>query len=74
MKKAKEIKLSKLRKSNSVKNKTSHKTIFKKNKILPQKSKVFDQKSRIWETPTLSTNADSITDTNLKRLRDLSKK
>ena len=30
------------------------------------------QKSRIRETPTLSTNADSRTDTNLKRLHDLS--
>ena len=30
--------------------------------------------SRIRETPTLSTDADSRTDTNLKRLRDLSKK
>ena len=30
------------------------------------------KKSRIRETPTLSTNADSRTDTNLKRLRDLS--
>ena len=29
-------------------------------------------KSRIRETPTLSTDADSRTDTNLKRLRDLS--
>ena len=32
------------------------------------------QKSRMWETPTLSTDADSRTDTNLKRLRDLSQK
>ena len=32
------------------------------------------EKSRIRETPTLSTAADSKTDTNLKRLRDLSKK
>ena len=32
------------------------------------------KKSRIWETPILSTDADSRTDTNLKRLRDLSKK
>ena len=31
------------------------------------------EKSRIRETPTLSTDADSRTDTNLKRLRDLSK-
>ena len=30
------------------------------------------QKSRIRETPTLSPNADSRTNTNLKRLRDLS--
>ena len=30
------------------------------------------KKSRIRETPTLSTDADSRTDTNLKRLRDLS--
>ena len=30
------------------------------------------EKSRIRETPTLSTDADSRTDTNLKRLRDLS--
>ena len=30
------------------------------------------QKSRIRETPTLSTDADSRTDTNLKRSRDLS--
>ena len=29
------------------------------------------KKSRIWETPTLSTEADSRTNTNLKRLRDL---
>ena len=29
-------------------------------------------KSRIRETPTLSNDADSRTDTNLKRLRDLS--
>ena len=29
------------------------------------------KKSRIRETPTLSTDADSRTDTNLKRLRDL---
>ena len=33
-----------------------------------------DEKSRIRETPTLSTDADSRTDTNLKRLRDLSLK
>ena len=32
------------------------------------------KKSRIRETPTLSTDADSRTDTNLKRLRDLSLK
>ena len=32
------------------------------------------EKSRIRETPTLSTDADSRTDTNLKRLRDLSLK
>ena len=31
-------------------------------------------KSRIRETPTLSSNADSRTYTNLKRLRDLSRK
>ena len=30
------------------------------------------KKSRIRETPTLSSDADSRTDTNLKRLRDLS--
>ena len=30
------------------------------------------KKSRIRETPTLSTDADSRTDTNMKRLRDLS--
>ena len=30
------------------------------------------KKSRPRETPTLSTDADSKTDTNLKRLRDLS--
>ena len=30
------------------------------------------EKSRIRETPTLSTDADSRTDTNMKRLRDLS--
>ena len=34
-------------------------------KILQEK-----KKSRIRETPTLSTDADSRTDTNLKRLRD----
>ena len=32
------------------------------------------KKSRIRETPTLSTDAGRRTDTNLKRLRDLSKK
>ena len=32
------------------------------------------KKSRIRETPTLSTDADNRTDTNLKRLRDLSLK
>ena len=32
------------------------------------------KKSRIRETPTLSTDADRRTDTNLKRLRDLSLK
>ena len=32
------------------------------------------KKSRIRETPTLSTDADFRTDTNLKSLRDLSKK
>ena len=32
------------------------------------------KKSRIRETPTLSTAVDSKTDTNLKRLRNLSKK
>ena len=31
-----------------------------------------NKKSRIRETPTLSTDADSRTDTNLKRLRNLS--
>ena len=35
---------------------------------------LLDKKSRIRETPTLSTDADRRTDTNLKRLRDLSKK
>ena len=34
--------------------------------FLPVKQK----KSRIWETPTLSTDADSRTDTILERLRD----
>ena len=34
----------------------------------------FKKKSRIRETPTLSTDADSRTDTNLKRLSDLSLK
>ena len=33
-----------------------------------------EKKSRIWETPTLSPDADSRTDTNLKRLRDVSLK
>ena len=33
---------------------------------------VAHKKSRVRETPTLSTNADSRTNTNLKRLRDLS--
>ena len=33
-----------------------------------------EEKSTIRETPTLSTDADSRTDTNLKRLRDLSLK
>ena len=33
-----------------------------------------EEKSRIRETPTLSTDAYSRTDTNLKKLRDLSKK
>ena len=36
--------------------------------------KVSVKKSHIRETPTLSTDADRRTDTNLKRLRDLSKK
>ena len=36
--------------------------------------KILAVKSRIRETPTLSTDADSRTNTNLKRLRDLSKK
>ena len=36
--------------------------------------KVDAEKFRIRETPTLSTDADSRTDTNLKRLRDLSLK
>ena len=31
---------------------------------------IHKKKSRIRETPTLSTDADSMTDTNLKRLRD----
>ena len=35
-------------------------------------AKGWTKKSRIWETTTLSTDADSRTDTNLKRLRDLS--
>ena len=35
-------------------------------------SQVRREKYRIRETPTLSTDADSRTDTNLKRLRDLS--
>ena len=35
-------------------------------------SKIQKKKSRIRETPTLSTDADSRTDTNLKRLRNLS--
>ena len=33
-----------------------------------------EEKSRIRETPTLSTDADSRTNTNLKKLRDLSQK
>ena len=36
--------------------------------------KKLTQKSRVRETPTLSTDADSRTDTNLKRLRDLSER
>ena len=35
-----------------------------------QRKLMFKQKSRMRETPTLSTDADSRTDTNLKRLRD----
>ena len=37
-------------------------------------SNTTNKKSRIRETPTLSTDADSRTDTNLKRKQDLSKK
>ena len=33
---------------------------------------LWDEKSRIRETPNVSTDADSRTDSNLKRLRDLS--
>ena len=36
------------------------------------KVRLITKKSRIRETPTLSTDADSRTDTNLKKLRDLS--
>ena len=36
-----------------------------------QRIRINSKKSRIRETPTLSTDADSRTDTNLKRLRDL---
>ena len=35
---------------------------------------IITEKSRIRETPTLSTDADNRTDTNLKRLHDLSLK
>ena len=35
---------------------------------------LYDKKSRIWETPTLSTDADSRTDTILERLHDFSQK
>ena len=45
--------------------------IFCGNPSLTQKNL---KKSHIRETPTLSTNADSRSDKNLKRLRDLSKK
>ena len=37
-------------------------------------TKTVKKKSRIRETPTLSTDADSRTDTNLKRLHELSVK
>ena len=50
-------------------------TTLKKSLIVTSASKQnILKKSRIRETPTLSTDADSRTDTNLKRLRDLSLK
>ena len=51
-------------------------TVNKISEILTKAVKVrlITKKSRIRETPTLSTNADSRTDTNLKKLRDLSLK
>ena len=50
-------------------------TLFSVGIFLPGNStKIPKKKSRIRETPTLSTNADRRTDTNLKRLRDSSKK
>ena len=45
---------------------------FKKKNIVKGEIQRGLEKSRIRETPTLSTDADSRKDTNLKRLRDLS--
>ena len=41
--------------------------------VLSNKTSKEEEKSRIRETPTLSTDGDSRTDTNLKRLRDFKK-
>ena len=43
---------------------------FKNNHLKATKN--YKKKSSIWEIPTLSTDADSRTGTNLKRLGDLS--
>ena len=45
---------------------------FVKNSLLSQFTHFFRENSGIRETPTVLTDADSRTDTNLKRLHDLS--
>ena len=73
-------KVSKKDKKRAQKRKIAQKKLKKEKKVLKkgkcharsaQKGSLL-KKSRIRETPTLSTDADNRTDTNLKRLHDLS--
>ena len=50
------------------------KTVLLTEQVSVIETSCYNKKSRIWETPNLSTDADSRTNTILERLRDLSQK